>query len=194
MHGLTGVWNLEDVTAHLLVVAWGCVAVYMGLVRFADGPTLQAYYAQWVLRPVVVALALMQATWVASPAGETPVSRFEELEPSYWLMAYWTVRCALVIYLLMLAGRIVWRLRTIRSTLVLNMYLTAYAAMILCLLTIHLQVASLLHVHDLPRTLGYVSIILLSVTAAISWRIKSRSDYVPDVWPPVDSDADRVEG
>lgn len=194
LHAVTGVWNLEELIGHLLVIAWACAAVYMGLVRFADESAIHEYYTQWVTRPVIIALALLQATWVASPAGETPVARFVDLGPSPWLLAYWTIRCVLMVYLVVFAIRIVWRLRAIRSTLVLNMYLAALCTMILCLIILSFDVATPLPLRDAGARVGSLGVIMWTVAAGLSWRFKSRADYAPDVPAPVDSDADRVRG
>jgi hypothetical protein len=194
IHTLTGWWNVEDYLGHMFGVLGACVAVYMCLVRLADLESVQAYYTQWVVRPVTVTVVLMQAAWVLSPAGESPAARFESLEASPWLVSYWTLVCGTAIYLLAFAGRIVWHLRGMSVIqAALNMYLVTFGMTIAFLALLHWNVVTPFDIRNVAWTLGYLCVCMWAITPAYSWLRRSKRLNIPNTLP-VDSGANRAKG
>lgn len=183
LHSVTGVWNLEDFAGHLVAIVGACAAVYMGLVRLGHGvDDVRMYFHTWVTLPVTIGVALMQFTFALSTAGETETAEFQNLTgQGGWFAAYWLVKTALVTYLLLVAGRIVLRLRQYQRTAVLNLYLAAIAGTAFCFLLLAGHVTTAVDLHGAARLVGCVAMVLWSMTAAHSWRVKSRVDYTPDV-------------
>lgn len=197
LYRLTGGWNYEDFLGHHAAILCAGAAVYMCLVRLEDAPTVQAYYTQWVVLPLTVASSLLQATWEVSPATDAYLPRFEDLEPDRWLALYWCILCVTLIYLLLLAGRIVWLLKIgedQRAT-VLHMWMATFGVTIMFLLLINFHVLSTFDLTGLVWTVGYVATSLWALTPGYSWYLKSRPLTVPTQKAPpshVDSDAERV--
>lgn len=181
LHALTGLWNPEDYVGHLFAILCACTAVYMCLTRLGNAELVQAFYTRWVILPLTLVIPLMQAAWGLSGASDAYIARFEDLEPDTWLSIYWTLFCGTLIYLLILAGRIAWRVRQqLRFTRIVDMYLATFGLTILFTLALGFHVLTDAYIHNLVYTLGYGSGIMWAATPAYSWWVKTRPVNVPD--------------
>lgn len=191
LHTLTSRWNVEDQLGHMFAGICGCTAIYMCLIRLADLPTVQAYYTQWVYRPMVVVISGMQLAFWKSHAGEVSIQRFEDLEPNLWLLLYWVLLCGTGVYLMAMASKIVWHLRSIsRPSLVLHLYLATFVTTALFSILIFWHVATGYDIKKVAWAVGYFGTILWAVTPAYSWWIRTRPSHIPDSMPMASSSTD----
>lgn len=188
LHGLTGTWNREDLLGHMFAIVCACAAVYMCLIRLGDKESVQAFYTEWVIWPLSIAVPLLQATFTMSHARERHVAHFEDLEPDGWLATYWTLLTATIVYLLLLAVRI---LRSILRTpddgrTVPHLWLLTFGVGILFTLALGCHVVTPFDMRALIWSLGYGCAALWSFTLAYSWLQRRRPLVIPDTLPALD--------
>lgn len=176
LYALTGQWHFEDLLGHLCAIVSASSAVYMFMVRFAGGETLQRLYTQWVVRPLTVVIPLLVTCHTLARAGQEYSRNFDDVEPGPWLGLYWLVLCGTLVYLSGYAARLVLLLRQSDrrcSGTVLNMYLAASVATILFVVLLYVHVITPYNIRGIARPLGYLAVMMWSITPAYSWKLKS---------------------
>jgi hypothetical protein len=179
LHALTGMWNLEDYIGHDAYIVAASAVVYNALGRLADDQAMQRTFKAYVERPATLCIPVLLATFSIGNGAKIYKPDFFEVPTDFWLALYWTLLCAMLIYLLCYGGRALLILRKDpRSRKIANIYLVASASGILAC-TVRTITAWV------PRLQGMEGGTLVwifacgcgagfALTSAQSWRIKTK--------------------
>jgi len=174
-HDPPGLCNLEIPVAHVLLLVGAIPALYTYLIRFADDVTLQRFMAQWVTRPLTVAIPVMFALFIVSTVSDRPIEMeiFDLGHHDAWLRAYVTAVTAASVYLLLLTGRVLLMLRNERNT-VLDLHAAWLGLSLLAYTMSAVSVITPLNLFTGAQVSLTLAAIVWSVAAAYSWRQRSR--------------------
>ena len=179
LHALTGMWNLSAYIGHDAYIVAASAVVYNALGRLADDHAMQRTFKAYVERPATLCIPVLLATFSIGNGAKIYKPDFFEVPTDFWLALYWTLLCAMLIYLLCYGGRALLILRKDpRSRKVANIYLVASASGILAC-TVRFITA---WVPPLQGTEGGTLVWIFAcgcgagfaLTSAQSWRIKTK--------------------
>ena len=179
LHALTGMWNLSAYIGHDAYIVAASAVVYNALGRLADDHAMQRTFKAYVERPATLCIPVLLATFSIGNGAKIYKPDFFEVPTDFWLALYWTLLCAMLIYLLVYGGRALLILRKDpRSRKVANIYLVASASGILAC-TVRFITA---WVPPLQGTEGGTLVWIFAcgcgagfaLTSAQSWRIKTK--------------------
>lgn len=174
LYSLTGLWNLEDLIGHILLVIAAATAVYAFLGNFADDDVIRDIFTRNVALPITVVIPSLVAFFVWGCGGHTYQRWFDRLEGRWQLETYWAILTATIICLLGFATRLLLILRSDGRTIAIDLYLTAIFVTFAALGINGFQVLTNAEIHVWARFCAYLSAIMWSVAAATSWTVKSR--------------------
>ena len=179
LHALTGMWNLSAYIGHDAYIVAASAVVYNALGRLADDHAMQRTFKAYVERPATLCIPVLLATFSIGNGAKIYKPDFFEVPTDFWLALYWTLLCAMLIYLLVYGGRALLILRKDpRSRKIANIYLVASASGILAC-TVRFITA---WVPPLQGTEGGTLVWIFAcgcgagfaLTSAQSWRIKTK--------------------
>ncbi len=100
LYALTGQWNLEDYIGHDAYVVAASAIVYNAMGRLESASAMQHNFKQHVERPATLCIPLLLATFTLGNGARIYEPDFFEIPSDFWLGAYWTIFCGILIYLL----------------------------------------------------------------------------------------------
>lgn len=100
IHGITGLYNLEDYLGHDLYVVAASAIVFNALGRLDEGAHLTRSFKLFVELPATICIPLMLAAFSFSHAATTYIADFFQLPVDPWLIGYWIILCGVLIHLL----------------------------------------------------------------------------------------------
>ena len=170
LHALTGVWNLENLTGHVCVLAAMCALLYL----VADRLDMTPRQFRWFVRarielPATLAIALMTAAFLAGDISDyyvdDPVTVEADVTPL--LRAYWlTMRVACYYLLWNIAQALLILRRDPRSRRAATAYLVAVGVSACCGLAFIVGIEPLQWLMVRAEVVGY------AVAAWYAWRSK----------------------
>jgi hypothetical protein len=179
LHNLTGKWNLEDYLGHDCYVVAASAIVYNAIGRLGDDNKMAELFKQHIERPATLAIPLMLATFSVGNGGNVYRADFFEVPPDFWLSAYWTLVCGMLIYLLGYGARALLILRRDpRSRRIANFYLAASASgIVACVVRIVTAWVPPLQALDGGTLVWFFACTCgagFALASAHSWRIKTK--------------------
>jgi hypothetical protein len=180
LHGLTGMWNLEDYIGHDAYIVAASAVVYNALGRLQDDHSMQTTFKQYVERPATLCIPLLLVTFSLGNGAKIYRPDFFQVPTDFWLNTYWLLLCGMLIYLLSYGARALLVLRQDpRSRRVANIYLVASAAGVAaCLVRLITAYVPPLQATNGGTTLVWVFACMcgagFAITSAQSWRIKTK--------------------
>lgn len=173
IHAVTGLWNLEDLLAHLVYLA-GLIALFHTLVYRTTLDEPERFLRRYLEMPTMTILPMLVALFIVGTPKEHYPDLFRAPETG-WMNLYWAALCAAAAYLLVNLLRL---LRVVRrdprSTVTANIYITAISIDSGCL-------ASILVSRVIPGYPSAITWILLCLAACgyaaapgYSWYRKTR--------------------
>lgn len=122
LHRIFGLWNVQHLLGHICWIFAVTAIIRHGLIRLVDETHESELLRKHVTRPLRIGVPLLVALFVIADEGHH--LDFFAAPADFWLLAYWLVLGALMIYLLSYAGRVLLILRTDpRSTTTVDLYL-----------------------------------------------------------------------
>lgn len=122
LHRVFGLWNVQHLLGHICWIFAVTAIIRHGLIRLVDEAHESELLRKHVTRPLRIAVPLLVVLFVVADEGHH--LDFFAAPADFWLLAYWLVLGALMIYLLSYAGRVLLILRTDpRSTTTVDLYL-----------------------------------------------------------------------
>jgi len=122
LHRVFGLWNVQHLLGHICWIFAVTAIIRHGLIRLVDEAHESELLRKHVTRPLRIAVPLLVVLCVIADEGHH--LDFFAAPADFWLLAYWLVLGALMIYLLSYAGRVLLILRTDpRSTTTVDLYL-----------------------------------------------------------------------
>ena len=179
LHGLTGMWNLEDYLGHDLYVVAASAIVYNALGRLQDDEAMRLSFKQYVERPATLCIPLLLAAFSLGNGAKVYGSDFFEVPTDFWLAVYWVLLCSMLIYLLGFGSRALLILRKDpRSRSIANVYLIAsFSGIAACVVRITTAVVPALQPAE-NGTLVWVFACScgagFALASAHSWRIRTK--------------------
>lgn len=122
LHRVFGLWNVQHLLGHICWIFAVTAIIRHGLIRLVDEAHESELLRKHVTRPLRIAVPLLVVLFVIADEGHH--LDFFAAPADFWLLAYWLVLGALMIYLLSYAGRVLLILWTDpRSTTTVDLYL-----------------------------------------------------------------------
>lgn len=122
LHRVFGLWNVQHLLGHICWIFAVTAIIRHGLIRLVDEAHESELLRKHVTRPLRIAVPLLVVLFVVADEGHH--LDFFAAPADFWLLAYWLVLGALMIYLLSYAGRVLLILRADpRSTTTVDLYL-----------------------------------------------------------------------
>lgn len=192
LHSLTGLWNIEDLIGHLASIGATAAAIYMFLVRLADGRVLQRLFAAWIWRPMTVAVPVMVACHILGRGGRGYHRDFDQIDPETFLTVYWLTLCGILLYMLGYALRILAAIQAAKQdpSTVVTMYEATVIATMLPLILTCARTVTPLETHRAAWIIWCIAITGWAVTPAYSWIVKTRPIQIATVEKILERDID----
>ncbi|ORV45061.1 hypothetical protein AWC02_14135 [Mycolicibacter engbaekii] len=105
MYRATGIWNLQQLAGHLCFVIAIAANAYHVLARVASLDQMRPWFRHRVVRPVQFAMVAMVALFPAAASGYS-ADGFATVDSNHWHAAYWAVVSSTLIYLGIVATRL----------------------------------------------------------------------------------------
>ncbi len=169
LFALTGLWNIEDLAAHILYLC-GMWSVLLLVADRLDMSTNQfRWYARYRMElPSILANMAMIAAFVFGGVGDRPVPDLVSTNPDTGLYVYWLVMIATVSYIIGHAGWILLQLRKDpRSKRAATAYLCALGLSGVCIV-----VFAAPGLIQLQWIMVRVEVVGYAVAASYTWRSK----------------------
>ncbi|ABK75476.1 hypothetical protein [Mycolicibacterium smegmatis] len=179
LYNLTGKWNLEDYIGHDCYIVAASAVVYNALGRLQDDHSMQQSFKQYVERPATLCIPLLLAAFSLGNGAAVYRPDFFQVPTDLWLGVYWTILCAILIYLLAYGARAILILRRDpRSRRIANIYLVAsVSGIIACVVRLVTTFLPDLQPVENGRLVWIFACIcgaVFALASAHSWRIKTR--------------------
>ncbi|OBI07465.1 hypothetical protein A5715_17520 [Mycolicibacter heraklionensis] len=130
LHQLTRIWNIQQLTGHVLFAVAVTANVYHVMARLADFDKFRPLFRLQVQAPLLVGVVAMAVTFVIADAGYRPDGFSTLGGGGAWARGYWALFSALTIYLAGYVTRVLSMLRSdprAKETVELYTVSTAFA-------------------------------------------------------------------
>lgn len=179
LYALTGIWNLEELFAHL------CYITGMFSLLYLVASRLDMTRAQWrsfvryrIELPAVLVFSLCSFMFVQGP-GKSHVQDTITAEPTNWLRWYFFTMHAFEVFLLVQIGQGLMILRRDRrSRKAANAYLCAVSVTCIAILAFQLEIVCMQFVWIRFELIGY------AIAASYTWHSKQRAEVPSDYLMP----------
>jgi hypothetical protein len=169
LHAVTGLWNLEDLTGHILVVVAMCSLLYLVADRLDLTPSQFRWFVRFRIElPATLAIALMVALFVTGDITDRYIPDTVAHEATGWLRGYWLTMSVACYYLLWNIAQVLLILRRDpRSRRAATAYLVAVGVSVCC------GVAFILAIEPLQWLMVRAELVGFAVAASYTWRSKA---------------------
>lgn len=111
LYELTGVANLDDLSAHICYITAGCMILLNSFDIHYEAQEVRRLFKQRAELPCTIVITLLVYTHLNGRGGRTQVDDFFNITSGPHLAAYWVILCATLIYTLTYATRLYYSIR-----------------------------------------------------------------------------------
>lgn len=179
LHAFTGIWNLEELIAHVCYIVGMLSLLFMVVSRLdMTNAQLQSFVRYRIEIPGIIVISLMIGLFVFGP-GKQYVPDTVTAPTTDWLRAYWLVVAVFLSFLLFQVAQALWVLRTDpRSRRAANAYLCAVSLSAAGIIAFQLEIGWMQWLVIRLEVVGY------AVAASYTWHSKQRVDVPSDYLLP----------